>query len=259
MACRDMSQIEELLVMIKKHRDARVTGVSVMYTWLGRRIQPLQKRTCFGFVYLGISDPSQFSVERIEKGEALLRVSRVLMGAEIIPYVPSLYSVKNPPKQDDVNLYRSMPLMPDIYRPSHLMPSTRPLAIAATSEEEKGDETDDDRPLSEVIKGKSIKTSQEGASSPGGAFFPDHPKGPRAATRKRKASASPGSAEEEIPRVEDATGDDTVREKSVASVTVDPSSGSAGAASGLSRPVAGLSSFVTITVASSGKHHPWLA
>jgi hypothetical protein len=60
--------------------------------------------------------------------------------------------------QDDINVYRSMPPMTDIERPSHLMPSTCPLSIAATSEEEEGDETNDDRTLSEVIKGKSMKT-----------------------------------------------------------------------------------------------------
>jgi hypothetical protein len=49
--------------------------------------------------------------------------------------------------------------MPDIDRPSHLMPSTHPLAITASSEEEEGDETDDERTLAEVIKGKSMKTS----------------------------------------------------------------------------------------------------
>jgi hypothetical protein len=41
MPCRDMSQINDLLGMIKEHRDAGVTGILVMYTWLGRRIQPL--------------------------------------------------------------------------------------------------------------------------------------------------------------------------------------------------------------------------
>jgi hypothetical protein len=61
--------------------------------------------------------------------------------------------------EDDVNVYISMPPMPDIDRPSHLMPSTHPLAIAASSEEEEGDETDDDRTLAKVIKGKSMKTS----------------------------------------------------------------------------------------------------
>jgi hypothetical protein len=84
--------------MIKKHRDAGVTRVLVMYTWLGRQIQPLQKCTHFCFEYLGTLDPSRFSAERIEKGEALLRVSRVLMGTETVPYVPSLYSAKNHPK-----------------------------------------------------------------------------------------------------------------------------------------------------------------
>jgi hypothetical protein len=150
MPCRDMSQIEDMLRMIKKHRDAGVTRVSVMYTWLRRWIQPLQKRTCFGFEYLGVLDPSHFSAEYIEKGEALLRVSRVLMGAETVPYVSSLYTAKNPPKQvgissriilsstsgvlcynlvltyleirlqDDINVYQSMPPMPDIERLSHL-------------------------------------------------------------------------------------------------------------------------------------------
>ncbi|RLN16654.1 hypothetical protein C2845_PM02G16120 [Panicum miliaceum] len=154
MACRDMSQFEELLGMIKKHRDARVTGVSVMYTWLGRRIQPLQKRTRFDFEYLGVSYPSRFSAERIEKGEALLQVSRVLMGVETVPYVPSLYSMKNPIKQ--VGEYASYARH---RATSHLMPSTRFFAIPASSEEEEGDETDSECTLAEVIEGKSMETS----------------------------------------------------------------------------------------------------
>jgi hypothetical protein len=50
--------------------------------------------------------------------------------------------------------------VPDIERPNHLMPSTRPLAIATSSEEEEGDETDSDHTLAEVIKSKSMETSQ---------------------------------------------------------------------------------------------------
>jgi hypothetical protein len=56
--CRDESQIPELLGMIKKQRDAGVIAVMVMYSWIGRRIQPLQKRSRFGFEYLGVLDPS---------------------------------------------------------------------------------------------------------------------------------------------------------------------------------------------------------
>jgi hypothetical protein len=61
--------------------------------------------------------------------------------------------------QDDVNVYRSMPPMPDNERPSHLMPSNRPLANTASSEEEEDDETDSGRTLTEVIKGKSKKAT----------------------------------------------------------------------------------------------------
>jgi hypothetical protein len=64
--CKDESQIPELLGMIKKQRDAGVTGVVVMFSWIGRRIQPLQKRARFGFDYLGVLDPSRFSAELIQ-------------------------------------------------------------------------------------------------------------------------------------------------------------------------------------------------
>jgi hypothetical protein len=51
--------------MIKKQRDAGVTGVTVMYSWIGRQIQPLQKWSRFGFKYLGVLDPSRFSADPI--------------------------------------------------------------------------------------------------------------------------------------------------------------------------------------------------
>jgi hypothetical protein len=102
--------------------------------------------------------------------------------------------------QDYVNVYRSMPPMPNIDHPSYLMPSTHPLVIAAISEEEEGDETDDDRTLAEVIKGNSMKTSKEGASSPSGDLLPSHPKKPRVTTRKHRESASLGGNDEETPR-----------------------------------------------------------
>ncbi|RLN00122.1 hypothetical protein C2845_PM06G26450 [Panicum miliaceum] len=131
----ELSQVNEVLTKIMVLRDDRVTEVSVVYSLIGRRIQPLQQRTRFGFKYMGLKDPSQFSTEQIHQAKALK------------------------PVRDDVNVYRSMPPMPNIDFPSHLMPSTRPLAIAATIEKEEGDETDDNRTLAEVIKGKSMKTS----------------------------------------------------------------------------------------------------
>lgn len=63
--CQDMSKIEELLKLTKERRNRGVTGVSMMYSWIVRRIQPLQKRTCLGFEYLGLSDPSRLSADPI--------------------------------------------------------------------------------------------------------------------------------------------------------------------------------------------------
>jgi hypothetical protein len=39
----DMDQIDELLVKIMEHKIAGVTGASMVYSWMGMRIQPLQK------------------------------------------------------------------------------------------------------------------------------------------------------------------------------------------------------------------------
>jgi hypothetical protein len=72
--------------------------VTVMYSWIGRWIQPLQKWSRFGFDYLGVLDPSRFFGDPIQKFDAILRVSRVLMGTETMPYVPKMYSAKEPPK-----------------------------------------------------------------------------------------------------------------------------------------------------------------
>jgi hypothetical protein len=52
-----------------------------------------------------------------------------------------------------------MPPIADIEHPSHLIPSTCPLAIAASNKEEEGHETDSERTLAEVIKGKTRKMS----------------------------------------------------------------------------------------------------
>jgi hypothetical protein len=49
---RDMSQVNDLLKKIMKLREAGVTGASVVYFWIGRRIQPLQKRARSSFEYL---------------------------------------------------------------------------------------------------------------------------------------------------------------------------------------------------------------
>jgi hypothetical protein len=114
------------------------------------------------------------------------------MSAETVLYVPCSYSAKNLPKQvgvssgillsstsdilcfsmidleillqDDINVYKSMPPMPDLQRLDHIMPSafqapktSRPTIDRVSGEEDEG--TYDDRTLVEVIKAKRTSTS----------------------------------------------------------------------------------------------------
>jgi hypothetical protein len=48
-------QVEELLERIQTLKDAGVTGGSVVFSWMYRRVQPLQKRAHPGFLYQGYS------------------------------------------------------------------------------------------------------------------------------------------------------------------------------------------------------------
>jgi hypothetical protein len=84
--------------------------------------------------------------EELTDEAALIRVKRVLLDVNAIPYIPGLFSARNPPKtvsirlllganssvlplltenllQGLIELYRSYPPQPDIPRPDHLLPS----------------------------------------------------------------------------------------------------------------------------------------
>ena len=102
------------IAFLKKEK---VTGGSVVLSWIGRRIQPLQSRCNLGFEYIGIADPSRFSGERIEGNKAMKLVQWILSGINQVPVLPKVYHVLNPPSQ--VMTYRvaeslcSMILMTD--------------------------------------------------------------------------------------------------------------------------------------------------
>jgi hypothetical protein len=107
--------------------------------------------------------------------------------------------------QDDINVYRSMPPMPDLQRPDQMMPSafqapktSWPTIDPVSREEDEG--TDDYCTLAEVIKSKRTRTSQEGMTCSSGDL-PSHLKKPRVASRKCKASASPCDDGDETPRL----------------------------------------------------------
>jgi hypothetical protein len=75
-----------------------------MYSFLKRRIQPIQQRHTLGFEYIGAEDPSRMCVEELTDDAALIRVRRVLLDMDAIPYVPQLFSTQNPLKPVSIRL-----------------------------------------------------------------------------------------------------------------------------------------------------------
>ncbi|RLN04812.1 hypothetical protein C2845_PM13G11170 [Panicum miliaceum] len=102
---RQMVQVHDLHVLILALNEMGVTGASVMYSILKRRIQQLQKRCNLGFDYLGTEDPSRMTVEDLPPKAPLTRVQRVILEVNTVPYVLKLFSAKNPPKEGHTALY----------------------------------------------------------------------------------------------------------------------------------------------------------
>jgi hypothetical protein len=96
---------------------------------------------------MGAEDPSRMCAEELTDEAALIRVKRVLLDVNAVPYISGLFSVRNPPKpvsirlllransavlpllteillQGLTELYRSYPPQPNIPRPDHLLPNT---------------------------------------------------------------------------------------------------------------------------------------
>lgn len=100
----DMDQVHNLIKVIKALKEMNVTGASIMYSWIARRIQSLKKRDRFGFEYLDTEDPYRLVADRLMQGEALRRVKRVLLDVHTMPYVPKLFNASNAPNQVKVKL-----------------------------------------------------------------------------------------------------------------------------------------------------------
>jgi hypothetical protein len=99
-----MDQVEELLDIIEAHKMTGVTSASVMFSFFKRRVQPIQLRHKLGFEYAGTEDPSRMCAEELPDEAALLRVQRVLLDVDAVPYVPGLFCARSPPKPVSIRL-----------------------------------------------------------------------------------------------------------------------------------------------------------
>jgi hypothetical protein len=99
-----MDQVEELLDIIEAHKMMGVTVESVMFSFFKRRVQPIQQGHKLGYEYTGAEDPSRMCAEELADDAALLRVKRVLLDVDAVPYVPGLFSARSPPKPVSIQL-----------------------------------------------------------------------------------------------------------------------------------------------------------
>jgi hypothetical protein len=83
----DLDQVNELLAIIAAHKEIGVNGASVMFSFFKRRIQPIQQRHTLGFEYIGAKDPSRMCTEELTNDDTLIRVRRVLLDVDAVPYV----------------------------------------------------------------------------------------------------------------------------------------------------------------------------
>ena len=99
MPAGNADQVGELLTWIATRRRERITGATVVSSWLRRQIQPLQSHVHSRFEYTGLYDPSRFSSEKTSRDEAMVLLCNLLEGVSSIPVLPDLFHVNNPPKQ----------------------------------------------------------------------------------------------------------------------------------------------------------------
>jgi hypothetical protein len=69
-----------------------------MFSFFKRQVEPILQRHRLGFEYIGSEDPSCMCTEELSDDAALLRVRRVLVDVDAVPYVPELFTAWNPPK-----------------------------------------------------------------------------------------------------------------------------------------------------------------
>jgi hypothetical protein len=100
----EMIQVKELLEAIEAQKKKGVTGASIMFSFYKRCVQPIQQRCCLGFEYTGPAGPSRMRTEEVPDEVALQRVQRVLLDVDAVPYVPTLFSARNPPKPVSIRL-----------------------------------------------------------------------------------------------------------------------------------------------------------
>ncbi|CAD6342771.1 unnamed protein product [Miscanthus lutarioriparius] len=109
---KESIRIEELVEKIANLKDQGLTAAGIAWSFIKRRIQPLQERSVPGYLYKGPEDPSRLK-EDLTHDEILERVGKFLTGVHSEPKTPPEYSATNSPPSEHIALYHSPPPLPE--------------------------------------------------------------------------------------------------------------------------------------------------
>jgi len=84
-----------------------VTGDHVVFSFVSRRVQPLQLRKHPAFRYEGTQDPTRMSPEPIAQSEVVKRCCKVLDNFDKSLKLPMLFWAQNPPENAWVCVLRN--------------------------------------------------------------------------------------------------------------------------------------------------------
>ena len=98
------SQVKCILGAIAKLKNKGITGDHVVFSFVSRRIQPLQRRKHPAFRYEGTKDPTRLSPETMSHSEVVRRCCKVLDDFDKSLVLPALFSVVNPPENTWVSV-----------------------------------------------------------------------------------------------------------------------------------------------------------
>jgi len=76
-----------------------ITSDHVVFSFVSRRIQPLQRRKHPAFRYEGVKDPTRLTPEATSRAEVVKRCCKVLDHFNNALGLPALFSAVNPPEK----------------------------------------------------------------------------------------------------------------------------------------------------------------
>ena len=108
-------QVECILRAIANFKNKGVTGDHVVFSFVSRRIQPLQRRKHPAFRYEGTKDPTRLSPEAIAHSKAVRRCCKVLDNFDKSLVLPALFLAVNPPEKTWVSVEKHCRVLVDKY------------------------------------------------------------------------------------------------------------------------------------------------